>query len=437
MPLKRSAALLLSAPLVAAAAWAGLFYVSDPVAGSSAAATAPSAERHEAQIADAARRQPSVINYTLLDQRLQRLMAEPAMVGMAVGVVENGEIRFLKGYGVTTAGGAEPVSPDTVFRWASLSKGVAGDMVALLSHQGKLGLYEPINRYSSTLRLPGGMEGQATVADVLSHQLGLFAHAQDAKLEDGMDPQYLRGSLATLNSICGAGQCHAYQNVAFDAASEVVERVTGVPYSQAVRQQLFLPLGMTTASMDRASLMAAPSWARGHIGGKNPRPEPEITESYYRVPAAGGVNGTIKDLALWMRAQMGLRPGVLPPEVLAAVQTPRANTPGENGRRRKFRERTANAAYGLGWRIFDYAGHKVVAHRGGVRGYRSLIMFDPARKSGVVALWNSSTGQPTGLEYELMDQVYRLPFEDWLQLDDPGAEPVQADGPELSEGGTR
>ncbi len=437
MPLRKILTLSLSVPLLAAIGWAGLLSMSEPASSGSASGGGGSGDSVEARIAETARRQPSVINYTLLDQRLQRLMAQPAMVGMAVGVVENGEIRFLKGYGVTTAGGTEPVTPETVFRWASLSKGVAGDMVALLNHQRKLGLYEPINRYSSTLRLPGGMEAQATVADVLSHQLGLFGHAQDSKLEDGMDPQYLRGSLATLNSICEPGQCHAYQNVAFDAASEVVERVTGVPYAQAVRQQLFLPLGMTTASMDRASLMAAPSWARGHIGGKNPRPEPEVTESYYRVPAAGGVNGTIKDLALWMRAQMGLRPGVLPPEVLAAVQTPRANTPGENGRRRKFRERTTNAAYGLGWRIFDYAGHKVVAHRGGVRGYRSLIMFDPARKSGVVALWNSSTGQPTGLEYELMDQVYQLPFKDWLQLDDSDAEPAQVDTAELSEGGTR
>jgi beta-lactamase class C len=84
---------------------------------------------------------------------------------------------------------------------------------------------------------------------------------------------------------------------------------------------------------------------------------------------------------------------------------------------RKFRERIKTAAYGLGWRIYDYSGFRVVGHRGGVRGYRSLIMFDPARKSGVVAMWNSSTNQPAGLEFEVMDMIYQLPQRDWMDLD--------------------
>ena len=52
------------------------------------------------------------------------------------------------------------------------------------------------------------------------------------KLEDGIDPHYLRGTLATLHNICAPGACHAYQNVAYDAASEIVERVTGQPYGR-------------------------------------------------------------------------------------------------------------------------------------------------------------------------------------------------------------
>ena len=152
------------------------------------------------------------------------------------------------------------------------------------------------------------------------------------------------------------------------------------------------------------------------LGGRGSRPE-EVLEPYYRVPSAGGVNGSIMDLTLWMRAQMGLAPEVLPQSMLDAVQTPRINTPGENGRRRRFAERTPTSSYGMGWRIFDYAGHKVVGHHGGVLGYRSLILFDPARKSGVVALWNSGTGRPNGIEYEVMDMIYGLPHRDWLRLD--------------------
>lgn len=363
-------------------------------------------------------RRPSVIDYRRLDHRLNKLVEQDSMVGLAVAVVEDGEIRFLKGYGVTEQGG-DKVNAQTIFRWASVSKGVAADMVAKLAEQGKLSVNDPVARYAPSLRLPGGNEQKATIADLLSHQLGLFSHANDSRLEDGGDPKFLRASLASLNAICAPGQCHAYQNVAYDAASEIVEKVTGQPYRVAVREQLFLPLGMTSATVTRDGLVNARSWAKPHRGGKNSKAV-EVTDSYYRVPAAGGVNSSIKDLAIWMQAQMGEDPHVLSDKVLANVQSPRADTRGELARMRKFRERLESASYGLGWRIYDYAGHKVVAHRGGVTGYRSLVMFDPVKNSGVVALWNSSTAQPGGLEFEVMDMIYKLDRKDWLDLDKKG-----------------
>jgi beta-lactamase class C len=355
-------------------------------------------------------------------------MESQSMIGLAVGVVENGEIRFLKGYGETLAGSGDKVTPNTLFRWASCSKGVAADMVTLLAHDGKLSLVEPVGRYAPSLRLPSGNENRATVADLLSHRLGLFSHANDNKLEEGQDPHQLRSMLAQLNPICPPGTCWAYQNVAYDAASEIVEKVTGKTYEQAVRERIFGPLGMRSASMSRNALVTAPSWARPYRGGRSAKPV-EVTDSYYRVPGAGGVNSSIKDFAIWMEAQMGLAPAVIPPEVLREVQTARVPTPGELARMRKFRERVRTAQYGLGWRIYDYDGHRVIAHRGGVTGYRSLIMFDPVLKSGVVALWNGSSNQPGGLEFEVMDMLYRLPPRDWLRLDErPTPEPPEADG---------
>nr|WP_295370244.1 serine hydrolase domain-containing protein [uncultured Sphingosinicella sp.] len=403
------------ATLVAAAAIVGPTLVSSG-GGGDAAPKAPPADRSQSDISQALANKPSTIDYRRLDERLQRLMQEDDMVALAVGVVEHGQIRFLKGYGETFEGSGQPVNANTVFRWASVSKGVAADMVAKLADENKLSLYEPIAKYSASLRLPGGNEHKATVADVLSHRLGLFGHAQDSKLEDGMDARMLRANLATLNAICPPSTCHAYQNVAYDAASDVVEKVTGKSYQEAVREQLFLPLGMTTANMSREALLSSPNWARPHRGGSNPKPV-EVTDSYYRVPAAGGVNSSIKDLAIWMQAQMGLEPKVLSPRALESVQSPRAVTGGELGRMRKFRERLNKATYGLGWRIYNYAGYRAVGHRGGVTGYRSLIMFDPDRKSGVVALWNTGTNQPSGVQFEVMDMIYQLPQRDWLDLD--------------------
>ena len=182
---------------------------------------------------------------------------------------------------------------------------------------------------------------------------------------------------------------------------------------------------MASASVTMDGLESAKSWARPHSVGRRPL---ELDDNYYRVPAAGGVNSDIKDMTLWMLAQIGEMPAVLSPRLLETIHAPRVATPNERGRLRKFLERLKDPHYGYGWRSYVYAGHPIVGHRGGVNGYRSLILFDPKMKSGVVALWNSNTSQPGGLEFEVMDMLYGLEFRDWMELDrsgPPTPEPVE------------
>jgi beta-lactamase class C len=355
------------------------------------------------------------------------------MVGMAVGIVEHGRITFLNGYGETLAGSGEKVSPDTVFRWASNSKGVAATAVAKLAEQGKFSLDEPVANLKTTLRLPGGNEQKATVADVLSHRLGLYRNAFDNKLEEGIPAPQLRQELATLSSVCQVDTCWNYQNVAYDTSSEIVSKATGLPYGDAVRRLLFNPIGMTSASMTREGLQSAKSWARPHSVGRKPL---EVNDIYYGVPGAAGVNTNIKDMTLWMLAQMGEMPLVLDPKLLDTLHRPRVATPLERQHMRKFLERLHDPMYGLGFRSYDYDGHHIVGHRGGVNGYRSLILFDPKLKSGVVALWNSNTNQPGGLEFEVMDMLYHLPYRDWMELD-KGGRPIVAETPEDANSGDR
>jgi beta-lactamase class C len=286
-------------------------------------------------------------------------------------------------------------------------------MVAKLAEEGKLSLHSPIVQYASSLKLPAGAEHRATVGDLLSHRLGLYRNAYDNKLEEGQQSRLLRQTLAQLNLICPPGTCWSYQNVAYDGASEIVETVTHKSFERAIKDRIFNPLGMTSASITRQGLMGARSWARPHSAGRKPL---EVTDAYYRVPAAGGVNSNIKDLTLWMMAQMGVMPDVISPQLLRTIHAPLVKTPNENRRMRKFLERVKDPHYGYGWRSYDYAGNRIVGHHGGLNGYRSLIMFDPVKKSGVVAMWNSNSSQPKGLEFEVMDMVYGLPFRDWMEL---------------------
>ncbi len=367
---------------------------------------------------------PGRINYKRLNARLEKLVAEKEMVGLAVGVIEAGKIRFAKGYGETLSGSGKKVGTSTVFRWASVSKGLAATMVASLAEQGKLSLDDPVAKWAPSLKLPDGGERKATLADLLSHRVGIPANAYDERLEEGHDAKELRSSYAGLVATCPPGTCTAYQNIAFDAASEIVERVTGLPYEAAVRERLFAPLGMADASVSREGLVGARSWAQPHLAKGRPI---EVSDAYYRVPAAGGVNSSITDFVLWLRAQMGLVPATLSPALLDTIHRPRVQTPVEQRRMRRFGDRFRDARYGLGWRSYDYVGHAVVGHLGGVRGHRSLILFDPALKTGVVALWNSASARPVGLELEVMDMAYGLPFKDWLELDE--SRPVAASLP--------
>lgn len=361
------------------------------------------------------------VDYQKLDERLTRLAQDDAIVGLAVAVIEDGEITFAEGYGVTRLGG-DPITDKTVFRWASLSKGVASTTVGKMATKGQLSLSDTIAKFKTSLRLPMGGEKVGTLDDLLSHKIGIVPNAYDTRLEDGGDPAQIRRALGKLNRTCPVGDCHTYQNVAFDAISEVVTSVRGLDFEEVVRIELFEPLGMAQASFGLDALLGAASWAEPHCKRRaNPRPvKRTVNRSYYRVPAAGGVNGSILDLARFARAQMGLEPEVLSSETLTELHTPRIYTRREqSSMSRRYGGHLRDARYALGWRVYKYgkAGYRVVGHRGAVDGYRSMILFDPERNSGVVALWNSNSRQPVGIQFEVMDMIYGLPAKDWMQID--------------------
>lgn len=350
------------------------------------------------------------VDYGWVDQRARTLAARRDMVGMAIAVVEDGQLAFIKGYGVTEAGKDDKVTTDTVFRWASLSKGVAATLVGRLAEQGKLSLDDPVSKWSSSLKLPKDNQNVATLADALSHRLGIVKNAYDDRLEDNEDPAAIRSMLGGLYPMCPPGTCWAYQNIAFDVAHEAVEKATHESYAKAARDYIFGPLGMTSATTTREGLMSAPSWARLHRG-RTPIP---VTEAYYRIPAAGGVNSSIIDLGIWMRAQMGGAPGILPPKLLWTLHLPRVLTPRRG--LAPYDLALKDSSYGLGFRESNYDGHHLIWHRGAVTGSRSLIMFDPERRFGVAILWNASTVKPTGFPLEIFDRFYGRPFHDWLEL---------------------
>lgn len=352
-----------------------------------------------------------------IDRRAMLLMNQLEMTGLSLAVVENGKTSFAKGYGEELRDSGRLVTADTVFRWASVSKGVAANTLLSLVEDGGFNLADSAERLAPSLDLPDKDGANVNLVHLLSHQTGIVRNAYDNRIEAGHPAKATRSALKDLSPLCAPGTCHTYQNVAFDAAAEIIENQTLLPYKAVVQSRVFDKLGMDSASVTLEGLTRNRSWARPH--GRFGKPISSVKPTYYRVPAAAGVNSSVRDLAKWMAAQFPEN-GQIPPDRLAAMQTPIVRTTGEQRfLNRRYRD-LKHAHYGLGWRVYDYHGHKVVGHRGGVQGYRALVLFDPEKQAGIAMMWNSPHSRPIGLQMEFLDQLYGLPKRDWLRLKETG-----------------
>ncbi len=343
----------------------------------------------------------------------------PDFVGLAVAVVRDGRIELLRTYGVREAGGNEPITPNTAFRIASLSKTFAATLATMEEKDGRLTFDAKVASIVPQFHLKTQTDtSQVTIEDILSHRTGLPPYAFDNLLEAGVAPLEILDRYKTLKLICPPGGCYAYQNTAFNMIAPVIERAEGASYMSILQKKLLDPLALTATTFGSAGLKATGDWARPHtLDGLSWKAVP-VREPYYKVPAAGGMNSSITDLARWLIAQTGERPDVIPPAVLAEMRTSRVQTPAETRRQQILKTPVTSTTYGLGWRRYVYAGETLINHSGGVEGYFAQIAYLPSRKSGIAILANTRGGRagkilPTWLDYEL-----GLQKTDWLRLGD-------------------
>lgn len=335
--------------------------------------------------------------------------------GLAMAIVQNGRVLSARGYGVTDVNAPQMVDAHTVFRLASLSKAFAGTMTGLLVNDGALRWDSKVHDYLPSFQLSDTASTQrVTVADLLSHRVGLRSHnAFDRDIEANADYHTVSSKLANAPLECAPGQCYAYQNVAFSLIGDVVFAATGSFYDQAVDRRIFKPLGMNDASIGLTGIESSNRWARPHVRSRGGWVSQIPKPTYYRMPPAAGVNASASDMAQWLIAQTGHRPDVLPAPLLATLHASLVSTPGEM-RRGWRRERIASAGYALGWRVFDYSGQQVVFHAGAVQGYRGLVALVPGRDLGIAIMWNGESSVPSGLLPTILDRAMGLPAQQWL-----------------------
>jgi len=339
--------------------------------------------------------------------------------GLAAAIVKGDEVLLQRGVGYADASEGLPVTTDTVFRLASLSKAFASALTALLVDEGMLSWDTRITGVLPTFELHDvNASSKLTVRDILSQRVGLPHNTYDRLLEQDEPYAELVERLRDVPLTCEVGNCYGYQNITFALIGDITYAVSGDFFYHQVEKRLFHPLGMETATYGRDALEASPSWARPHAHTARGWVPIGIKESYYHVPPAAGVNASIKDMTQWLIAQMGGRPDVLPEAVLTTLHTPLVTTPSERHVSPWRKARVSDASYALGWRVFDYAGETVVFHAGAVQGYRAMIAFVPKDRFGAVLMWNCECALPSGLLPMLFDRYLGLGAVDWAGIEE-------------------
>ncbi len=331
------------------------------------------------------------------------------IVGLAAAVVRDGKVAMVKTYGHRETGSVDKVNPDTIFRIASLSKAFAAAVAVQLEQEDRLSLSDPAILSNPSFQLKGQSQARsASLEHVLSHRLSLPPYAYDNLLEANTAPEKILSEMRMVQPICAVGTCYAYQNVGFNMIASAIEIADKKSYAESVQSRIFTPLNMEGASFGKNNLMKGDNWAQSYRRRPNNRwYAVNVKEPYYDVPAAGGVNANVIDMSKWLLAQMGHHQEVLSRIALNRLHTPQVSTARES-RRVRFMHHVNNTHYGLGWRIYDYAGSKVINHSGSVEGYGAQIAFLPEKDVGLVLLTNSKTRDFWRILPKFLDQELGL-----------------------------
>lgn len=305
----------------------------------------------------------------------------------ALAIVSRDRILSLVTLGHQDASRKTPIDSNTVFRLASVSKTIAAGAVGLLANEGSLAWDDQVTRYEPGFRIIGDTQA-VRLRHLLEHSIGLVPHAFDNLIEDGVPREVAFARLAELEPLCAPGACYGYQNVVFSLLESAVEASSTLSYGELVRQRIFEPLEMNDASIGFEAYMNNPNHTMPHVRARGRWRPVSVEPNYYHLPAAAGVNASISDMASWLQAQLGARPDVFPPDLVAYLTMPRKRTTGQL-RRRYWRDIIDDAHYGMGWRVYDLDGLTVIYHGGWVQGFRADIAFAPELNLGIAILLNA------------------------------------------------
>ncbi|MFM8933028.1 MAG: serine hydrolase domain-containing protein [Gemmataceae bacterium] len=341
-------------------------------------------------------------NLTRLGMRFWRVP------GCAVAVVHDGKVIWAKGFGTTALGGDQPVTPDTLFPVASITKSFTTTRMAQLVDAGKVGWDDPIVRHLPWFQLSDPLATRSvTLRNAASHSGGLASHdllwyRWGGTMRDRVE------RLKTIPVQSKPGEKFAYQTSLFTCLGLVEEAVEGKPWAEQVQGALIDPLAMRSTWSDPAKIPPQIVRAQPHRLDQEDLPQACDPYPLTSPDPAGSIHSTANDLARWVLFHLG--DGTTPEgkrlvssdqmRLLHTQQVAQEFTPVLRG----LNPSSQSMGYALGFTVYDHRGEKVLAHGGAVDGMRAQITLVPGKKLGFVVLCNLSlTRMNLSLTHHLVD----------------------------------
>ncbi len=352
-----------------------------------------------------------------LDSIVEDAMRRTGVPGVAVGVVYDDKVVYLKGFGLRTAGTKDRVGADTVFQLASVSKPIASTVVAAAVGDKTVGWDDPVLEHSSGFALKDPwVTRHVTYADLFSHRSGLPDHAGDILEDLGYDRAYILDHLR-YEPLAPFRAHYAYTNFGLTEAAVATARAAGTSWEKLSADKLYRPLGMDSTSSVFADYEKADNKATLHVKTGGTWQAEHVRDPDAQSPA-GGVSSTARDMTKWLRLQLanGTFEGrkVVDAAALEETHVPHmvSDPPHSPAGRTGF--------YGLGWNVsYDDQGRLKLGHSGGFAlGAATNVALLPSEKLGIVVLTNGEPiGVPEAISTTFLDTAQTGgPTVDWLKF---------------------
>lgn len=244
---------------------------------------------------------------------MQKMVGKNEISGAVTMVVTKDKVLHLESTGLADIATNKPMTPDTVFWIASMTKPITGTAVLMLQDEGKLKVSDPVAKYLpefAELKTPSGQPANLTIAQLMTHTSGLGeadpAGAMKARTLAELVPLWLAAPMQY-----EPGEKWKYTQSGINATARIVEVVSGHTYDQFLRERLFVPLGMKDTTFyltdaQRARLVTAYAFNKGTNELEPVPPRAEYDGTHNRPPQGnGGLYSTAPDYVRFCQMLLG------------------------------------------------------------------------------------------------------------------------------------